>query len=136
MATTSAQTELIEQERRFWQALKENDVATMVSMSAEPCVVAGAQGVATIDRKTFERMMSASQCTLEAYELVNPQVSMIRDDVGIVSYQVREELTLGAEKVKLEAADTSVWVRRDGRWLCALHTESLSGDPFGRDRRK
>ena len=24
---------------------------------------------------------------------------------------------------------------KDGRWVCALHTESLKGDPYGRDRR-
>jgi hypothetical protein len=23
---------------------------------------------------------------------------------------------------------------RNGRWLCALHTQSIAGDPFGRDR--
>ena len=34
-----------------------------------------------------------------------------------------------------DAADASTWVRRNGRWVCALHTESLKGDPFGRDRR-
>jgi hypothetical protein len=25
-------------------------------------------------------------------------------------------------------------VRRNGQWVCALHTESMLGDPFGRDR--
>ena len=25
-------------------------------------------------------------------------------------------------------------MRRNGKWLCALHTESVAGDPFGRDR--
>jgi hypothetical protein len=34
----------------------------------------------------------------------------------------------------LEAADSSTWVRRDGKWLCAVHTEALKGDPFGRDK--
>jgi hypothetical protein len=32
----------------------------------------------------------------------------------------------------LAAFDASVWVRRGDAWLCALHTESLKGDPFGR----
>ena len=36
--------------------------------------------------------------------------------------------------VKLEAFDTSVWMKQDGKWVCALHTESLAGDPFGRDK--
>jgi hypothetical protein len=37
---------------------------------------------------------------------------------------------------KLDAADSSTWVRRNGRWLCALHTEAILGDPFGRDRQR
>ncbi len=37
--------------------------------------------------------------------------------------------------VELDAADASTWVRRSGKWLCALHTESIAGDSYGRDRR-
>ena len=40
------------------------------------------------------------------------------------------------EIIDLEAADASTWVRRDGQWYCALHTESPLGDPFGRDKAK
>jgi hypothetical protein len=36
------------------------------------------------------------------------------------------------EKVKLDAFDSSVWMRRDGEWVCVVHTESLAGDAFGR----
>jgi hypothetical protein len=32
--------------------------------------------------------------------------------------------------------DSSTWVRRNGCWLCALHTEAIAGDPFGRDRQR
>jgi hypothetical protein len=45
-------------------------------------------------------------------------------------------LMVEGQQVALEANDASVWVRRDGKWLCAMHTESLAGDPFGRDRRR
>jgi hypothetical protein len=54
--------------------------------------------------------------------------------VALVGYKVHEDLTVDGKSVSLDAADTSTWVRRDGRWVCALHTESLLGDPFGRDR--
>lgn len=47
---------------------------------------------------------------------------------------MHEELTVDGKRVALDAADASTWVRRNGRWVCALHTESLAGDPFGRDR--
>jgi len=59
----------------------------------------------------------------------------VTDDVAVVAYKVREQLTVDGKPLTLDAADASTWVRRDGRWLCALHTESIAGDPFGRDRR-
>jgi len=37
--------ELVDLERRYWQALKDRDVAAAVELTDEPCIVAGAQGV-------------------------------------------------------------------------------------------
>ena len=48
---------------------------------------------------------------------------------------LRVDTVVDGKPTKLEALDSSVWVRRDGKWVCALHTETLAGDPFGRDRR-
>lgn len=48
--------------------------------------------------------------------------------------KVNERLTVDGKPLKLEAADASTWVRRGERWVCALHTEAITGDPFGRDR--
>jgi hypothetical protein len=45
---------------------------------------------------------------------------------------VREDLVVDGKPESLTAYDASVWVRRGDNWLCALHTESLEGDPFGR----
>ena len=47
----------------------------------------------------------------------------------------RYELTVDGKPLQLEAADASVWIKRDGHWRCAVHTESVKGDPFGRDRK-
>ena len=59
---------------------------------------------------------------------------MLGADPAVVAYTVREELTVDGQPVGFDAADTSTWVRRGDRWVCAAHTESLRGDPFGRDR--
>jgi hypothetical protein len=50
---------------------------------------------------------------------------MLGGDVAALAYTVHEELTVEGKPVTLDAADVSVWVRRNGRWLCALHTESV-----------
>ena len=127
--------ELLELERKFWKAMQDKDAETAMRMTDDSCIVAGAQGVSTIDRKTMGGMLTGGSWTLEDFEIGDDaQVRMLGDDVAIIAYTVREDLTVDGEPVSLEAADVSTWVRRDGRWLCALHTESLAGDPFGRDR--
>jgi len=62
------------------------------------------------------------------------RLEQLTDDVAIVGYKVHEELTVGSKPVIIDAADASTYVRRNGKWLCALHTESVAGDPFDRDR--
>jgi len=81
-------------------------------------------------------MMDAASYTLHDFKISeHPQVRLLSDDVAIVAYNVHEDLTVEGKPVTLDAADASVWVRRNRRWVCALHTESIQGDPFGHDRR-
>ena len=128
--------DLIELEHRFWQAMKDRDVEAALKLTADPCIVTGAQGVAKVDKKTFAKMMQAGQWELKSFELTDVQVERVSDDVAVVGYKVREELKVEGKPLTMEAADASTWVRQDGRWVCAMHSESLLGDPYGRDRTK
>jgi uncharacterized protein (TIGR02246 family) len=134
-APRSVEKELLELERQYWQALKDRDVEAALELTDDPCIVAGAQGVATIGRDQFAEMMEKSDWTLHDFRLSDDvQVQRLSDDVAVIGYQVHEDMTVEGKPLSLDAADTSVWVRKEGRWLCAAHTESLIGDPFGRDR--
>ena len=127
--------ELLELERDYWQAMKDKDVATMSALTDYPCLVAGAQGVASLDERHMSAMMNGAIWDLKAFRLDDDvQVRRISPDVAVVAYKVHEDLTVEGVPVALDATDTSVWVRRDGRWLCAAHTEAIAGDPYGRDR--
>jgi hypothetical protein len=135
MTTTSFEHELVDLERQYWQAIKDKDVDAAMQLTDDTCVVTGAQGAASIDRKAFAGMLNSPGWTLNEFEFVGEVIARaITDDVAIVAYKVREQLTVEGKPLTFEAADASTWVRRDGRWVCALHTESIGGDPFGRDR--
>lgn len=127
--------ELLELEQDFWQAIKDRDAAAVVRLSDDPCTLTGAQGVSHIDGKTLARMVKGAEYTLEDFAISDADVRLIHDDVAVVAYNVHEELTVDGKPVKLDAAEASTWVRRNGRWVCALHTEAVRGDPFGRDRK-
>jgi uncharacterized protein (TIGR02246 family) len=135
MTAQTVEQDLIVLERRYWQALKDKDVETALSLTDEPCIVTGAQGVGRIDKRAYASMMENATWTIDDFQIGDDvQVRMLGDDAAVVAYTVHEELTVDGASVTFDAADSSTWVRRDGRWLCALHTESIAGDSFGRDR--
>jgi ketosteroid isomerase-like protein len=137
MTTTSKTQELLEHERRFWTAMKEKDARAAARMTDDRCIVVGAQGVSAVDSETMAKLTAEGEWELEAFTVddATAQVRFIHDDVAIVAYKVSERVVVDGAPLDLDANDSSVWVRRGGEWVCAMHTESIAGDPYGRDRR-
>lgn len=133
MADTLKQ-ELLVLEEQYWDAIKDGDVDAALELTSDPCIVTGPQGVASVDKATFRKMMQDADWTVDNYEIRDAEVRRVSDDVAVIAYKVREEITIDGEELELEAADASTWMRKDGAWICVMHTESLLGDPFGRDR--
>ena len=136
MAMNGKEQELLDVERRFWDTMKTKDGRTAGQMTDDGCIIVGAQGVSAIDGATMEKLMADGKWDLEQYSFdhKNAQVKFLTDDVAIVAYKVNERVVVDGQTLPVDANDSSVWVRRNGEWRCALHTESLSGDPYGRDK--
>lgn len=123
---------LLALETRYWNAIKDKDADTAAALSEDPCLVVGAQGVGELNRAALGKMLKGASYELRDFVLEDFRLRPLGDGVVAVAYKVRETLELEGQTIRLEAFDASVWVRREGRWTCALHTESLAGDPFGR----
>ena len=136
MAMQTNEQELMDTEQRFWGAMQKKDGASAAELTDDGCIIVGAQGVSAIDRKSMKRMTAEGKWELKqfAFNESTRQVRFIGNDIAIVAYTVREQIVVEGKPLHFDAHDSSVWVRHDGGWRCALHTESLAGDPFGRDR--
>jgi hypothetical protein len=134
MANETTDTELLALEHQYWQAIKDGDAALSARLSDDPCVVTGSQGVGRIDRATLKGMFAGATWKLTGFEITSPIVELLTDDVAVVAYRVHEDLLVDGQPLALDASDSSTWVRRNGEWVCAVHTEAIAGDPFGRDR--
>ena len=135
MANANLAAELLELENQYWTAMKEKDVDAAMQLTDEECIIVGSQGIARVNREALSGMLQNAPYVLNAFTLSDEQVRELRDDVAVLAYKVHEEMTVDGQAVTIDAADASTWIRRDGRWRCALHTESIAGDPFGRDQR-
>jgi hypothetical protein len=139
MATTSSaiDAEILDLERRYWQAMQDRDLRTAVSLTEFPCLIAGASGVQSVDQASYEKMMTGASWRIQDVEIEDgAEVRQLTDDVAVIVYGVKEKMTVEGKPVDLHAFDSSVWVRRGNGWKCAAHTEAVAGDGFGRDRKE
>ena len=124
--------QLLAREKSYWNAIMSKDTATVERLSDDPCIVVGAQGVGEIGRIAMKRMLEGASYELNSYTLDDVHFRRLGDDVVALAYKVNEDLTVDGKPVKLEAFDSSVWMKRGDEWVCVVHTEACAGDPFGR----
>jgi hypothetical protein len=137
MTTSTIKNELMNLEKQYWDALKTRDAGTVAKLSDESCIVVNASGVMDIDRPTMAQMLQSDLYELKSYDIDagSVQVREIGPDTALVAYSVMEEMVVEGKPVMLQAHDSSLWKRQGGSWVCSLHTESIAGDGFGRDRK-
>lgn len=136
MAQPDEQT-IIDLEQTFWRAILDKDIEGSLGMLAGQSIVAGARGTALLTRDAYRGMarQADSLWQLKSYRLDDVKVMFPSEEVAVIAYTVTEEMEVEGMPLTLRAADATTWVRQDGKWLAALHTESVLGDPFGRDRK-
>ena len=124
--------QLLAREKSYWNAIMSKDTATVERLSDDPCLVVGAQGVGEIGRTAMKNMLEGASYELNSYTLDDVHFRHLGDDVVALAYKVNEDLTVDGKPVKLQAFDSSVWMKRGDEWVCVVHTEACAGDPFGR----
>ncbi|MGE6785664.1 nuclear transport factor 2 family protein [Ensifer adhaerens] len=128
--------EIIALEQEFWRTILTQDTEASLAMLPERSIVVGAQGAAVLTRDDYRRMSEQAEASwkLNSFRLDDVSVIFPKDDVAVIAYTVTEEMEVEGKPLTIKAADATTWVREEGRWLASLHTESVLGDPFGRDR--
>jgi hypothetical protein len=128
--------ELLALERQYWDALKDRDTRTIGRLTAEDSTVVGASGVGSLDPRSIVKMIDSASYTITNYR-IDPQTLQINrlcDDTVAIAYAVHEDVEVDGKPVQLDAFDASVWKKAENGWTCVVHTESIKGDAFGRDR--
>ncbi|MCX8570772.1 nuclear transport factor 2 family protein [Aminobacter sp. MET-1] len=128
--------EIEELEHRFWRMIVDKDVEGSVLMLTSESIVTGARGTVMLTHSEYRAMARQGEgmWQLKSFRLDDVKVTFPSDDVAVIAYEVTGEMEVDGEALTLKAADATTWIRKEGEWLAALHTESVLGDPFGRDR--
>lgn len=117
MESNSIQKEVLGCEKKYWDAMKTNDVETAVSLTKFPCTVAGSNGIQKINEAEYRKMMnSQKENAYQGVEMQNPQVDILGKDTAVCTYTI----DLNGKKM----LDVSTWVRENGKWACGFHSEN------------
>ncbi len=113
-------------EKKYWAAMRDHDLEAAISLTDFPCLVVGSKGARSIDRSQFEKMFNGHQQDLikEIKFEENPEVRQLGPDTAVIAYKINSTVERDGKTVPMNAIDASTWIRRNGKWVCAMHTET------------
>jgi len=119
-------TEIESLERAFWQSMVDNDPKLASRMLTEPALMVSAHGPMSFDRAGYEKMANDPRHRLLDFALSDMDVMFPTDDIAIATYRAHQKMQMEGRTMEQDAVDSSTWVRVDGAWKCAAHTESMA----------
>ena len=114
-------------EKDFWQSMVDKDADKAATMIADPSLVTGPSGTMRMDPQLYKKMTEEGDWELDKFEFSDVDVIFPNEETGIIAYKVHQTGSMKGEKMDLNCADSSTWVREGGEWKCALHTETILG---------
>ncbi len=122
----AASKELIALENKFWQSMVDEDTDTALSLLDEPALMVSSHGSMKFDHAGYRKMAEQGTMVIKSFKLSDMNVLFPTEDTAVLTYNVKQAMsTRGkSDEVKQVMADSSVWTRKDGQWLCAMHTET------------
>lgn len=125
------QQTLIDLEKKFWQALVDQDSDSALDLLTEPALIVNSNGAFQFDHAEYRKMAEDGPMEVKSFELSDVNVLFPNESTAVLTYRARQEVLKRGDNSRdvWEVNDTSTWVRTDGKWLCAMHTETPASSP-------
>ena len=117
-------TEIESLERAFWQSLVDDQPEVASSLLTPTALMVSAHGAMSFDPPTYEKMARSPKHSLLDYRFSDMEVLSPSDDVAIATYRAWQQYERDGEVIEEDVVDSSTWLKVDGKWKCAAHTET------------
>ena len=120
----TTQQDIMELERRFWQAMVDRDIDVATSLLDRHSVSVSGGGIHHFDPSEYKAMALAGDGRITSFSFSDERVIFPSPDVAIASYRAEQSFTMKGKRHDMVVYDTTTWVRKDGKWLASGHTET------------
>jgi len=110
-------------EKSLWEAWKNKQTDAFQQNLADNTVGVSPMGI-TAGKEQVIKEMTASPCEVRSFSLSDWQVHEITPETVIVTYKAKQDATCQGNKVPADVVASSVYVKKDGKWLAASHFET------------
>ena len=121
----STKDEIIALEKEYWDAMKRKDGKRTAQLSGKTALTTGARGVTSISKAKMGEMTESGDWSLDSYDFSDVEVINPTDNVAIIAYKVKQNVTMDGKTQQLHAADSSTWIRGADGWECHAHSETF-----------
>lgn len=120
--TTAA--DIMKLETEFWQSMMDQKPEKAAALLASQAANVALFGIHHFSPVEYIRMAREGPAKLTSFAFSNEKVIFPTPEVAIATYEVTQGFLMQGQAHETVCFDTTTWVRSDGRWLAAVHTET------------
>lgn len=118
---SKVEAQIIALEKAGWEAWKNKDAAWYQINLAEDALQVNGGGVLN---KSQILKITGTDCEIKSFSLDNFKFLMLDKNSALIAFTGMQDGVCGGKTIPAKVHSTSVYVRRDGKWLNALYTET------------
>jgi hypothetical protein len=116
-AQSSLEKELTAMERQFFTSWQNKNTEAVEKNIAPEGVSWSEWGVFDKATQIANQKMANANCTVQSFDFQDVRVIRISDDSAMLMYTVNQRAMCGSAPAPTPVANSSLWVKRDGRWV-------------------
>jgi hypothetical protein len=121
-ATDSLESDLVAMERASWIAWKGHDAKFFADFLSEDHVEVHGYGVTS--KAEVVAGVGGTACTVESYALNQFRFRRVSSNAALLVYRAEQTTTCGGNPVPSPVWATSVYAKRNGRWVNVLYQQT------------
>ena len=104
--------------------MENHDYETVKNLTRFPCIIAGKNGVQSIDEATFKKMFeSGDGDKIKVLNISDIETQLLAENNAVIAYSIELGI-VDNQKAPMKCVCTSTWIKENNNWVCALHTEA------------
>ncbi len=118
---SKVEAQIIALEKAGWEAWKNKNAAWYQTNLAEDALQVNREGVLS---KSQIVKVAGTDCEIKSFSLDNFKFLMLDKNSALITFTGMQDGVCGGKTIPAKVHSTSVYVKRGGKWLNALYTET------------